>query len=79
MEVPSPGVESELQLPPTPLPQHRRIQAASVTYTTAQGTADPLTHGIGSGIEPESSFILIAFFTTEPQWELPQPFLTVGK
>ena len=33
MQVPRPGVESELQLKPTPQPQQHGIQAAYVTYT----------------------------------------------
>ena len=43
MEVPRPGVESELQLP-IAKPQQRRIRAASVTYTATHGNARSLTH-----------------------------------
>jgi len=44
MEVPSLGGESELSCQPTPQPQQCNIQAASVTYTTAQGNAGSLAH-----------------------------------
>ena len=37
------GVSSELRLPSTPQLQQHQIQAASVTYTTAQGKARSLT------------------------------------
>ena len=46
MEVPRLGGESELQLPATPQPQQCRIQATSVTYTTAHSNARSLTHCI---------------------------------
>ena len=70
MEVPKLGVESELQLP---------------AYTTATATPDlshicklhcssgntrSLTHWLRLGIKPTSSWILVRFITTEPQWEL---------
>ena len=70
MEVPRLEVESELQLLPTPQPQQRQIQAVSVTYTPAHAIS--LTHGAGPGIKPVSSWILVGFVTTEPQWELLQ-------
>ena len=44
MEVPRLGVKSELFCQPTPQPQQRQIQAASVTYTTAHDNAGSLTH-----------------------------------
>ena len=44
MEVPSPGVELELQLP---------------AYTTAHGNARSFTHWGRPGIKPESSWILV--------------------
>ena len=43
MEVPRLGFELELQLP-MPQTQQQRIQAASVTYTTAHSNARSLTH-----------------------------------
>ena len=77
MEVPSLGVESELQLP---------------AYTTATAMWDPshvcnLHHSswqrrvrnhLGrSGIEPTSSPILVRAVTPEPQWELLEGTLLV--
>ena len=44
MEVPRLGVESELQLLPTPQPQQHGIQAVAVTYTTVPNNAGYLTH-----------------------------------
>ena len=41
------------------------------TYTTAHGNARCLTHWVRPGIEPTSSWILIGFVSTVPQWELP--------
>ena len=49
------GVESELQL---------------LTYTTAPCNAGSLTHWMTPGIEPSSSWILVGFVSTVPQWEL---------
>ena len=67
MEVPSLGVESELQLP---------------AYATATAAQDPSCvynlHGkVGSltpepGIEPTSSWILVRFVTAEPQMGTPK-------
>ena len=42
MEVPRPGVESELQLGLRPQPQQRRTQTTSPTYATAYGNTRPL-------------------------------------
>ena len=47
------------------------IRAMSVTYNTAHGNARSLTHWAKPGMEPESSGILVSFFTTEPWRELP--------
>ena len=47
-----------------------QIRAASATYTTAYGNAGSLTHWAGPGFEPASSWILVGFIFTEPQWEL---------
>ena len=44
MEVPRLGLNRSCSLQPTPEPQQRQIQAASVTYTTAHGNAASLTH-----------------------------------
>ena len=45
-----------------------RIQAVSVTHTTAHGNTRSLTHWARSGIEPASSCILVQFVTAIPQW-----------
>ena len=50
MEVPRLGVESEFW--PTPQPQQCGNQAASMTYTTAQGNAGSLTIEQGEGSNP---------------------------
>ena len=44
IEVPRLGVELGCSCQPTPQPQQCRIQAASVTYTTAHGNTESLTH-----------------------------------
>ena len=44
-----------------PQPQQRRIRAVSTTYTTAHGNARSLTHWTRSGIEPETSWLLVGF------------------
>ena len=44
MEVPRLGVQSELQLLPTPQPQQRRIQDLCETYTTVHGNTRYPTH-----------------------------------
>ena len=49
---------------------HTRIHAESVTYTTAHGNTRSLIHWARSGIEPESSWMLVRFVSTELQWEL---------
>ena len=46
------------------------ICAVSATCTTAHGNARSLTHRVGPGIEPVSSWILVGFVTTKPQQEL---------
>ena len=66
-EIPRLGVESELQLPAIPQPQQHQIQALSVNYATAHGSAGSLTHWARTGIEHTSSWILVRFGTAEPQ------------
>ena len=44
MEVPSLGVNSELQLPAYTTATQHRIQATSMTYTTANGNTRSPTH-----------------------------------
>ena len=75
MEVPSLGVESELDL---------------LAYTTAASMPDPsclcdphhsswqrqiLNPRARPGMEPAFSWILVGFITAEPQWELSQTAL----
>ena len=61
MEVPRPGVPSELQLLPTPQPQPLWIWATCATYTIAHGNAGSLTRWARPGIEPTSSWVLVGF------------------
>ena len=53
-----------------PQPQQCSFRAACVTYTTTHSNAGSLIHWTRPGIEPMSSWILVRFITTEPQWEL---------
>ena len=53
MEVPSLGVESELQLRPMPQLQQQRAQVTSVTYTEAYSNAGSLTYWARPGIKPQ--------------------------
>ena len=43
--------------------QQCQIWATSVTYTTASGNAESLTHWVRPGVEPASSWILVGFLT----------------
>ena len=53
-----------------PQPEQRQIRAESSTYTTANGNAGSLIHGAEPEIKPPSSWSLVGFVTTVPQWEL---------
>ena len=80
MEVPRPGVESELQLPPYTTSTATQDPSHIWDLTIAHGHAGSLTHWVRPGIEPTSSWILVRFVTAEPQWECPkgyphQPFI----
>ena len=44
--------------------------AASATYTTAPGNAGSLIYWVRPGIKLASSWVLVRFVTTEPQWAL---------
>ena len=57
---------------PTPQPQQYGIWAMSVTYTIAQTNVGSLNHWARPGIEPTSSWILVEFLITEPQWNSPK-------
>ena len=70
MEVPRLGVNWSYSCQPTPQPQQRRIRAASVTYTTAQGNTRSLTHSARPGMEPTTSCLLVGFVSEAPPQEL---------
>ena len=70
LEVPRLGLNRSCSCWPTPQPQQRRIQATSMTYTTAHSSTGSLTHWTGPGIKPASSWMLVWFVTTKPQQEL---------
>ena len=53
-----------------PQPQQWQIQATSVTYTTDHGNTGSLTHWARPGIELTTSWFLVGFVSTAPQWEL---------
>ena len=50
-------------------PQWLRIWAASATYITAHSNAGSLTHWASPWMEPASSWVLVGFVTTKPQWK----------
>jgi len=74
MEVPRLGVESELQLPAYTTATQHQIGAASAACTTAHSNTGSLTHWARSEIKPTSSWILVGFIFSKPQWELPDIF-----
>ena len=53
-----------------PQPQQCQIQA----YTTVHGNAVSLTHWARPGLKPATSWFLVGFISTAPQWELPECF-----
>ena len=59
-----------------PQPQQLWIQAESAAYTIAHGIAGFLTHRVMPGIEPMSSWILVAFLKTQPRRELQERYNT---
>ena len=61
MGVPQLGVKSEQQC---------QIWAMTATYTTAHGNIGYLTHWGRPGIELATSWFLVGFVSTAPQWEL---------
>ena len=67
MEVPRIGGEWELK--PMSQQQQHPIQAVSVTYITAHSNDGSLTHWARPWIESMSSWILVRFIITEPQWD----------
>ena len=60
-------VQSELQLRTTAMPDMNCV----CNLHHSSGNTRSLTHWAGPGIKPTSSWILVGFITTEPQWELP--------
>ena len=51
------------------------IWAMSVTYTTVHSNSWSPTHWVRPGIEPASSWILVRFISTVPQWKLQELLL----
>ena len=64
------GLNQSCSCWPMPQPQQCWIWVTSVTYTSAHGNAGSLIHWVRPGMEPTSSWILVMFVTTEPQWEV---------
>ena len=60
-----------------PSHSNTRSKPPSATYTTAHSNNRSLTHWARPGIKPASSWILVRFISTEPQWEL--LFFKIGK
>ena len=76
MEVPRPGVESELQLPAyTTAIYTQDLSHICDLDTTAHNNARCLNHWARPGIETTSSWILVRFVSAEPRQELPFQFL----
>ena len=77
MEVPRLGVELELRLPAyttaTAMPDPSRVY--NLHHSSWQCRIGSLTHRVRPGIETASSWMLVRFVSTEPQQELPSPFL----
>ena len=53
-----------------PMPQQRRIWAASMTFTIAHDNARSPTYWKRPGVKPASSWILVGFVSTAPQQKL---------
>ena len=73
MEVPRLGIKSKLQLSATATATviWDTSHVCNLYHTTAQDNARSPTHWARAGIEPTSSWILVRFVSTMPQWELP--------
>ena len=50
-----------------------------MTYTAAHGNAGSLNNLARPGIEPASSWMLVRFLTSEPQWELLDHIFELGE
>ena len=70
MEVPRVGVECELQLPAYATATTMPDPSWSVTCTASLGNVGSLTNWEGPRIKPASSWIVVGFITTDPQWIL---------
>ena len=71
MEIPRLGVELDLQLLAyTTATATQAPSCTSVTYTTARGNTRYLTHWARPETVTPSSWMLVGFVTTEPQWKL---------
>ena len=76
MEVARLGVELEPQLPACTTATWDLSHICNLHHRSRH--AGSLTHWMRPGAEPVSSWILVGFTTTEPQWELPTiAFLTL--
>ena len=71
------GGRIELQLPAYTTATAMQDMSTSATYTTAHSNTGSLTPQARPGLEPTTSWILVGFFTAEPQWELLFLFLFV--
>ena len=79
MEVPRLGVQSELQLPAYATATTRPDLSHVCDLHHSCGNARSLTHWVGPGFEPESSWIRVEFISAEPQWGfLDVEFFTLG-
>ena len=70
MEVSRLGSKRSYSCQPTPQPQQCGSWAMSMSYITAHGNARSPTYWARPGIKPASSWILVVFISTAPQWEL---------
>ena len=68
MEVPREGLNRSYSCQPTPRPQQQRTGARSLT--TAHSNSSSSTYWVRPGFEPTSSWVLVGFTFTAPQWEL---------
>ena len=61
---------SQIRAATTSLHHSHQIWAESATYTIAHGNTRSLTHWVGPGIKPASSWMLVRFVSAEPQRKL---------
>ena len=70
MEVPRPGVKSELQLPAYTTVTAMLHLSRCDLYTAAHSNLGSLTHWVRPGVEPTYSWTLVGFVFAEPWQEL---------